>query len=61
MTMNIPKPKQKMKSVIKLLDICLDDMKDCHDCPFWDSHDCQRLLLRETAYYLKQFLEKSEK
>ena len=55
------KPKYKMKTVIRLLNICLDDMQDCHACPFWESHDCQRLLLSETAYYLRQLLEKSEK
>lgn len=59
--MNIPRPPHKMKTVIKLIDRCLDDEQECGDCPYIRNSDCQRMLLKETAYYLKMTLEKSGK
>ena len=49
-----------MKAVVKLMETCLDEAETCEDCPFRGHVDCERRLLRESAYYLRMALEKSE-
>ena len=60
MEIMIPKPPRKMKAVVKLMETCLDEAETCEGCPFRGHVDCGRRLLRESAYYLRMALEKSE-
>ena len=55
MGIKIPKPPRRMKAVVQLMEVCLDEAQTCEDCPFRDSIDCERQLLRESMA-----LEKSE-
>ena len=59
--MVVQKPTHKMKTVIKLMDQCLDSAQPCEGCEYIQYTDCVQRLMADGLYYLKMTLEKSGK
>lgn len=57
---DLPKPKHRMKKLIKVIDNCIS-YNDCRGCGHITYSNCQQMLMKDALYYLRQTLEKSEK
>ena len=64
MTFKIPKPKRKMKTLVRYMEQCIFT-SDCVGCPYDDgtymTERCRSQMLIDSFYYLRQTVEKSEK
>ena len=56
----VRKPEKRMKTVIKLMDQCLDKEQTCAGCEYTGDTDCLQKLMADGLYYLRMALEKSE-
>lgn len=54
------KPNHRMKTVVKIMEKCLNRDETCEGCEYTEDIDCMQKLMADGLYYLQQTLEKSK-